>query len=435
MIHQKSTEVVRTLKYALRSVLSVLYGVWLMTLCIVSLLKARKTIACSDIFVMLDEGGFGHTITAPDIARRLFPGSQITILMLSGRGRHNFQTRSIWPDNVRLLFIPLEWRRPWIELVPKMTRRICEIFLRSTTKVYWGVTDLYCELQPWVSPDASKLSQELNIRWVTGYFRLMSATPTTPPPSLPDCVMSRIQRALKLSDAERIASIYLRQKSGSDISSASRSGSEFKVYLPAIRFLQHRGYLIFITGDVVVPSEYRHGSGAIIDRIYAKKAGVRPDEFQIFSVMRASICISESGGGAWLPMVLGKPHLCINAYPYFYAMRGAWMFPKRLKETHGQLVAPERLFSEFLYKHEVRPGYRLENNTKEELLQAVEEFDSHVNKLDSPRFDASDIRMGASWYPSANSAICKSWFGAYRVGRSVHSTVEAQRSPDRRDGL
>jgi hypothetical protein len=170
-----------------------------------------------------------------------------------------------------------------------------------------------------------------------------------------------------------------------------------------------------VVGDVDVPDDYRQGPLAVVERSFALTAGIHSDLFYLFSISAASLCVSECGGGAWLPLAMGKSHLCTNAFPYFYAMKGAWMSPKRIRNAEGVLISPIRLFSDFAYKYDVGSDLVLESNTQDDLLEAMIEFVSDVESGKAPTLSGIDGQMQGTLYPSARAGICRTWLRPYSV--------------------
>ena len=73
---------------------------------IVLLIRRIGYIKKVDVLVIMPEGGFGHTITGPDVTRRLFKDQKCVFVALSEFNRHNWKVAEIWPD-IELIFLPL----------------------------------------------------------------------------------------------------------------------------------------------------------------------------------------------------------------------------------------------------------------------------------------------------------------------------------------
>ena len=84
-----------------RAVLPVVMGIAL-----VRLIWHTGLLRRDDVIVVMPEGGFGHTITGPDVSRRLFAGRRCVFIALSEYGRHNWKVATIWPD-IDVVFLPL----------------------------------------------------------------------------------------------------------------------------------------------------------------------------------------------------------------------------------------------------------------------------------------------------------------------------------------
>jgi len=45
---------------------------------------------------------------------------------------------------------------------------------------------------------------------------------------------------------------------------------------------------------------------------------------------------NESGGGAMDKNYKVKPHVCLNVFPYWYAMKDAWIYPEKEMYANGK---------------------------------------------------------------------------------------------------
>jgi hypothetical protein len=72
------------------------------------------------VLVIYPEGGFGHTIHGPDLARRLFPDKRVTVLFQRQSATHNPLVSQIRQD-ITLIFLPIEFavgKHPNLRRVP-----------------------------------------------------------------------------------------------------------------------------------------------------------------------------------------------------------------------------------------------------------------------------------------------------------------------------
>jgi len=373
---------------------------------IVRLISQFLNFRCADIIVIMQQGGFGHTVVTVDISRRLYPKKSIFVLCICGENRYNPYTKYIWGPGINVSFIELSWQSYWFVSFHWIAKIFLILTKNKKTRIFLNAEDFREELRPLVPIRAYELPYELNIAWVAGYFALIDRTKDILPPCLNDKLSVEIEYALGLNGTDKIATFYVRQKGG-DISASSRSGSPLENYFKTLQYLSDIGYSIFLTGD------YEYGSmleARIYTKEYAEAKGVSSDLFQLYAVAKASLCVSESGGGAWLPMIFQKPHLCINAFPYWYAMKDAWIYPKRVKKSNSDYLKNDELFGKLLYKHDVGYGLSLENNSSSEIFEAICEFIEVTKKMPIPRMEIRCIPARTTWYNYSEAVILNCWF-------------------------
>lgn len=373
------------------------------------LLRRREIVKNAAILVAFEEGGFGHTIAAPDIARRLYPAKSIVFVIVSTSGRHNLASGLLWPESLKLIFFEIHSRSPWPILSTAVIRLFCGWTKRPGTIYFRSILDLYSALNLRSPSNARSFNTNLNIQWIVNYFELIRSTVDVLPLSIPAEIVGKSRCALNIPDKAKIASIYLRHKSGGDSTNSTRCGSDFFDYVPSINYLISQGYAVLVVGDVDVPNEYCQGALPVVGRVSAQSAGIQPEIFYLFSISAASVCISECGGGGWLPTAMNKPHLCTNAFPYFFAMKNAWMLPKRIRSEDGVLIEPRQLFTDYLYNYEVAPGYKLESNSRDDLLSATIDFITDVEKGMMPTLPDIDFSLQGTLYTAAGAGICRAW--------------------------
>ncbi|MDB4214563.1 TIGR04372 family glycosyltransferase [Burkholderiaceae bacterium] len=393
----------------IKGVFSLSKGLWRAILACGTLLSVVRALSKAKVFVMLEAGGFGHTITTVDLARRMFPTEDITFLMFCGKGRYNKYTTCIWTKNINIYFCELEWTKLWYTALPVIAKLICSPFLNKNSIVFWNLAELHNEARRFSPSSSTLIPRNLNCDWVTGYFRIIDSSENLPKPCMPKGLVEQVEQALELTGREKIASFYLRNKGG-DITSHTRSGSALSDYLDACSLLLENGYTICITGDIEDAETAHHMYGKVLTKSDALSKGVDAYLFQLYAVFKANICITDSGGGAWLPMVLSKPQLCINAFPFWYAMRGAWVYPKRVLTASAKRLTSSDLFTKLLYMHDVGQGNTLESNSSTDISDAVREFVGRIELADTAVKEYQFAGLRPGWYESSEARILTTWF-------------------------
>lgn len=400
------------------------------TITIFKLLSQFRNLRSADVVVVHTYGGFGHTITGPDVVRRLYHGKRIVYVMLVQNRRHNPEVQHIWPD-VDVVTLPLclfvtnpgqlyEAAATWL------VRGVCN-WLHTGVLLGRPHDDEQRDLYAQVPRAAGLEKKDKPANMVKGhdfsihYYHLLRATRHVQSPEYPARWHAAVCRRLNkvrsdwLSDDCKVATLYLRQKDN-DL----RSGSQLTDYLPSVDCLVRRGYRVFLVGDVKIPRELTRNNYVAGYR----DAGVSRNVFRMYAALRADLCIAEPGGGIYLPNIRNIPCLVMNSFPFGFGLPNSWIHPKRLIDEAGQLVDWQRLFSEFALSYEFPSGIRVENNSSHDIQAAVAGF---VDAVDSGQWEstlsAPPNQSEWSMLLHAQSPICPTWFRAYENGQIHHSSA------------
>jgi putative glycosyltransferase (TIGR04372 family) len=329
------------------------------------------------IIVYLVEGGFGHTVTGPEAVRRFHAGKRPLLLFVSDRQYHNPLIATLYKD-VDLLFLRCVWR---VRLfgrefhlggaglkVRQILGALVVRTLRACTSVpivtLHSVYDDLEKLRP-VMPVARTIP---SIRWMPAWWQLVRGKdlPIHLPATHQDSIRSRIN-AFTNRKVERLCCLYLRQK---DIS--GRIGSPFEAYIPSIRLLIEKGYVVMITGDREPEPRYAEEFGRSM--VCASYLKADPWVFDLFAATEAQIWVGDTGGGSWLSIINRIPMLVVNGFPYAFGVPGATMHYKFIIDNKsGERVHYSRLFRDHENDFELK-GMTLKENTADEILAAVKTF-------------------------------------------------------------
>lgn len=407
------------------------------------------TLRKAEVVVVMQEGGFGHTITGPDLTRRVFSGRRCVFIAFSSAARHNLLVASIWP-NLKLVFIPISipvvsiGKRTYVFNYPKRLRPATNRAIRWLVRlvaeddcVFLSMHELYARLG---APQAlHEMLPTSSAPYFPAYFRLQREVPV-PPLRLPEHQRHAIRgRLADVAASSReadlpVCCLYLRQKGAmsDDISTRVRVGSPLQDYLPAIRLLNEAGYQVLVVGDVPVPKHvYDTHAGMLVD---TKNLRISWRAFSIYAATEATIFIGESGGGVWLPTVNNIPILLINAFPYFVGLPHSWVHYKTVTDDDGRLVHYRKLFSDHAYDYELE-GMKLHNNSRQEILEAVKCFlEDIANPLaNDPHADALAFAQDHTWLKQSNARLSPSWLRLYdeRIAVSQDPNRRANKSQAR----
>ena len=385
--------------------------------------RSRATLSRAGVLVVLPHVGFGHTITAPDIARRLYKGRRPVALLFSETRYHNPLIDEIWPD-IDCITVPLSLRitdslrLPWAEPVKEFLRllviRVARFLMLSDSESI-GVLEMYDLLVPTdvTCPPRGKVPQQ-SLLWPIGYFRLQANV------KAPKVHLSSDMRAQVRSRLSRktLCNLYLRQKDdiSADLANSRRSGSPLSSYVPAIRHLIDSGYQVLLTGDQSLPdSLYAEFAGMLTDAAHAQTA---KNIFDVFAATEADICVAEPGGGAWLPGVNEIPRLLINAFPYFYSLANSWLYYKVAVDSDHRPIPYEKLFADHPHDYELK-GWTLLNNSADQILSAVVSF---LEEIRNPKPDALTLETFAElpdylWIRHGSAHILPVWLKVFEQQR------------------
>lgn len=356
---------------------------------IVLIMNYRK-IARSEVVVYIHDGGYGHTITEIDIARRIFNDKNLTVILPSELGRHNWKQAQIWPG-INVIHVIKSMRYHAFTQTLNM-----EKYVLSMLRILFGFKKYELE------SDKSKLDigreviltrelQELLIRDVKGRCSEICQDPSTPAvdiymaywfksielyeamtPTLPKKQLSYFYKRMEsvLRGRGKFVTIYMRLKGfGSD--GELRCGSGFEAYSKSIDYLIESGYTILLVGDRSLnncPIYDRH-------KYYnAERLHLNQDWFNLFAATECKLFIGDPGGGMVLPSITKVPRLIINGYPYVQVMHGYLILFKRLLDADGQDLPMKTCFKQLTYHLNPTIGSLIRNNTEMEIFEAVKEL-------------------------------------------------------------
>ena len=355
------------------------------------LLLALPILRKAKVIVVMEEGGFGHTIAGPEAARRLFKNQRPVFILLSDRNFHNAKVRLLWQD-IHVLFLRLVWHvqfgnqeilmgGPSLDFRKKIHAVLVQWLKRFTKAEVISLQELYDHvafLHP--VPALSKNKEMNSVRWVPGWARLLETIPAEKvrlPSAHRRIIQERIDRfqsptASAENGTRPLCCLYLRARGVHvNLESFRRNGSPAESYLPAIGFLIEKGYTVLVTGDRLTNPSYAQEFDRRV--ICAKFIGIDPRLFDLFAATEANLWIGDTGGGTWLSIINRIPMLVLNAFPIGFGAPYAWMCYKTILDKAGQLIPPMKLFSEHCYDFEM-DGLTVHDNSSQEILSATAAF-------------------------------------------------------------
>ena len=437
------------LVYALLTIPLLMVSVWCS---IWRLFKIRHALREAEYIVVMPDGGFGHTITGPDVMRRLFHGRRLVFLIFE-RIHHNPHVALLWSD-VLVLVLPFRWRarilgriHEWLSTTAARKRFAAWLIWwlkRSTSATVLSLSELYRHTEERFpvglsgygfdngrQDDRVKLILErLNTRFICGWHKgwtQLIRDVRVPELHLPHDVRVMIRAKIerfavrsKTGKKDKLCNLYLRRKGEgiSDKTSACRVGAPFEAYLPALRMLWDAGYLVLLTGDKV--PEERYTKELDYQVVCAPWAGVDPGLFALFAGTDAHLWIGNMGGGNVPPIPNQVPMLVVDGFPYGVGVSNAWMHYKTVRDGEGRLIDYRYLFSKHAFECDFADWTICDNSPKEiadavgALLQALRE-----PQADGQTQSAFSILPDYVMEKHLNCRLSASWLGLFEAEATV----------------
>ena len=385
------------------------------------LFKNRRNIRESDKIILGINGGFGHTITMPDVARRLYAG-RITLIILSERGRHNWKIGEIWPE-IEMIFLlkSIFWKRVQLfnfhsTILTKMVVMIInyynsgDVLFAEDEPNLPGDNLLYNDLKIHYNNKGILIKNvndvPLNADWVVYWYRIIKDKQVRNP-RLPNPVYIKFKEAIdrKIGNDIRFITIYSRQKGGPNSPTEYiLNGGSFEDYRVIYEYLFDKGYAVFLVGDTNLedcPDDLRMN---IWD---AGKLGFDKDWFSIAAVLNCERFVGDAGGGSWLSFLTDKPSLSINSAPYSHGVPNHLLLYKCLIDSSNKEIPLNECFQDYHWTTEFPDNYQLRNNNPDELLAAVEELFSVSPTNWKDYINPQNIFPRESWACQAPSRLAQ----------------------------
>lgn len=353
-------------------------------------LHALQKIACVRRIVMLTEGGFGHTVIAPDIARRVFPDQKTLVIIFSNKGRHNWCLAKVWTDIdvIHLWKYLYCYSRLQSVYLPQVVLWILRFPLRK--QVYMVTADLELKDAPkygaWTEPVSlyqTFVNQQINCygpicqphhlanEFLLYWIRCVFLNPM-PQPSLPLALEKSFMLKMEEIQPDRggVLAVYMRRK-GEGGDGLARCGGDYEDYRPIFETARRRGLLVLVLGDRPLeecPPDMRE---YLRD---ARSFDLDNDWYSLAAVIKSDYFVGDPGGGSLLPCLMQMPKLMVNAFPYSQAWPEFLLLYKRLMDSEGRRISLARCFNEYPWTYDFETEYVLTNNTSTELAAAMDEL-------------------------------------------------------------
>jgi putative glycosyltransferase (TIGR04372 family) len=348
----------------LREVINFFFILFLLPVCLLNFFINYKTIINSDLVIYHKNGGFGHTFTAQDLIRYIFPDKKIIYLQFYDPSRFNLHLNEIF--SLKVITLPTaiyfnfkekkikfgEYEGSFFNIIEK----IIVFFLKKKMSIH----EFYKLIEKkYITYPVKKTSQH---RFVDIYFFLLKKK------KLDLNFTDNIYNSFK---KKKICTIYLRQKySANDPSSSLRSGDPNpRIYFDMINYLIKKNYIIYLVGDNLFTKEdIKIFNGKVMDY---RSFNLNKKYFQIYGALNCDLFISEAGGGSWFGSY-AKKSILINCLPYGYKpFNFKKILYKKVVDRNNIVMSYKKANKNFYLSYEKIKNYKVINNSSKELLKIV----------------------------------------------------------------
>jgi putative glycosyltransferase (TIGR04372 family) len=360
---------------------------------LIRLLANWRRIRRADVVILPDQKlNFGNTVIAADMARRIYMGKRI-FLLLPRESSHNPYLAVVWPDidfytfpRFALSFeifsrhVLIPDRLHHDRMAGALTKWATGILAPKAETI--GPIELRqrCETAEEFLPMVAARRAEnpddpmLVSMWFSNYHRLISVQPV-PRLKLPDhlreLVVERLATARKAAGVTGEVKFCVFYSKYADGSIHHLNGSPIEDYLPAFERVVAHGYQIMATGDQPLPPAIvERFKGMVVDE---KALSIDRHLFNMFAATEAEMFFGDNGGGAYFSSINKKHQLVMNSYPFMSAISNAWMFHMWAYYEDGRPVPYAELATTYAF-YDPRHKIRIEPNTADDILDAVECF-------------------------------------------------------------
>ena len=392
-----------------------------------SILVNWRAVRDATSILFYPEGGFGHTIHAPDMLRRRHPDGLGVVFFGFSPGRHNPQVSHLFRD-VRLIFVPVSIALTYsgkIKLLPSKREYSTKLFYLMAKFAAFILKNkrIYIDSDLFVISGNSLADFGGRMVWrILAYLQILQTT-TAQSIGLPSALREGVEAQVKEKSEHLVRQpsmqccLYLRSKGGPEHPADQiKSGSEICEYIGALTVLVEKDYRVLVIGDRHLTHEIKHRFGAAV--LEADDLDIDPDIFNLYAATETDIFIGDSGaGGCWLSFLNNIPALILNAYPYFLAPPLATMYFKTMFDNEGCSVSVERMFNEY-HADIIFDDVTIAPNSAEEIEFAVRDFldRDDVDQVYGVSLDEICDSPNYLWIHHANSKISPAWLKVHQEG-------------------
>ncbi len=170
-------------------------------------------------------------------------------------------------------------------------------------------------------------------------------------------------------------------------------GSDFKAYLPSVRFLVERGFQVLLTGDTDIPEDVAEEFGGMF--VNGDAIGIDSDLFKIYAALHTDIFIGDCGGGWSLAgLSAERPMLGLNVFSFFCSDGKFWLYYKHAFDGRGNHVPFRDMARKYAFNKNFPETYTAVKNSADEILEAVR---CYVDEMEHPGSSKVDSSLEDLW--------------------------------------
>jgi putative glycosyltransferase (TIGR04372 family) len=349
----------------------------------------------SNLVLFYPEGGFGHTIHIPDHVRRMSTSSNWIVLFAYVPRRHSREIEDLWGrehfcwinSGVYLPNLGIVFDAGFNKFIFELMARILYVLLNRN--IYWRdkfVKKNYFNAERYLLSRGMYINNSLpnHVLELPYYISRLETSPALDY-TLNFLIKNRIYRKIfQLTDKKRVCGLFIRRKntSGVDI----RDGSNPEEYSSAIQFLNSKGFVVLLYGDLSANNFFIG-----LDVIDSIKVSEPKGLFSIFIGTEAEFIVGQASGASLFSSTHNKPSLLINFFPIGDVIPGATILYKSYF-VNGHKISFNQAFSEYYFDWKSHDAVVVPN-TSEEIMYAVEMFFDDVYCQGSNYFTFNDIEF------------------------------------------
>ena len=266
------------------------------------------------VIFLQPEGGFGHTITTPEVLKRIYKKLDWCVIFGYDIKRHNFLTKKLYTEHFYWLELSIPLKK--ISLIDEKYKNLIfkilayYLYLKKIKFLYY--VDFISKYNNFhlkkINPKFNKegmLMHEYNAYKIFTENKIVTK----------DLFSKNIHNFYINKNIKKKCGIGFKAKNFHHNFSNERSLDDLNNYKKSFLWLVQQGWEIYLYGDKIkeIPKWFSEIESNIF---YQKKSGLTHDEFNLKCGLICDCFIGPSSGvSSWKHIFHSKPQLIIDSYP------------------------------------------------------------------------------------------------------------------------